>query len=190
MFCRDDQLFRILEALGDRRPLLVVSAVVEDHAAHSDLVSGTPSSAGQKHPTAKRTRGCYSFPFCDRNPPNCRLGSRCSNRAEYPLIIRNDVKFVWSPLKAWFGWAVFSTVARWRGAREFFLERLGRQDDEGLLPLLALSVELIDNNAPDLHERDVLRRTPIGRAAVRLIERNGIEHGLKISDARRVEISA
>ena len=98
-------------------------------------------------------------------------------------------EFVWSPLKAWFGWAVFSTVARWRGAREFFLERLGRQDDEGLLPLLALSVELIDNNAPDLHERDVLR-TPIGRAAVRLIERNGIEHGLKIPDARRVEISA
>ena len=79
--------------------------------------------------------------------------------------------------------------ARWRGAREFFLERLGRQDDEGLLPLLALSVELIDNNAPDLHERDVLR-TPIGRAAVRLIERNGIEHGLKIPNARRVEISA
>ena len=97
---------------------------------------------------------------------------------------------MWSPLKAWFGWAVFSTVARWRGAREFFLERLGRQDDEGLLPLLALSIELIDNNAPDLHERDVLRRTPIGRAAVCVIERNGIEHGLKIPDARRVEISA
>ena len=98
------------------------------------------------------------------------------------------IQFVWSPLK--FGWAVFSTVARWRGAREFFLERLGRQDDEGLLPLLALSIELIDNNAPDLRERDVLRRTPIGRSAVRLIERNGIEHGLKIPDARRVEISA
>ena len=101
-----------------------------------------------------------------------------------------ESKSVWSPLDAWFGSAVVTVVARWRGARQFFLKRIGRQDDERLVPLLALGIELIDDDLTDLRECDALRSAPVGHPPVRLIERNGIEHGLKIADAGRIELSA
>src|SRR4029079_2316552 len=137
------------------------TAVVEDRAgAH---LATLPAFAVLKRSQADTASELTFGPANHHQKPSqnlCRLPSRLASDGRFSRLF-----------------------ARWRGAREFFLERLGRQDDEGLLPLLALSVELIDNNARDLHERDVLRRTPIGRAAVRLIERNGIEHGLKIPNA-------